>query len=352
MGVSKVHLTERSLPEEPAQPPPEVRLAIDGIRSLLEGRWADLSQVRLDLGGLPSFHQRVYEAARAIPAGSTVTYGELAARIGSPGASRAVGQALGRNPFLLVVPCHRILAANGKLGGFSSPGGTGTKLRLLRLEQAMAAESGQGLAYDPDEAIRALSRADSVLGRLIEEAGPFSLRPDPKESLFDSLARAIVGQQLSGTAARTIFSRLCCLFPNPHLGLDPRRILRTSEERLRGAGLSGAKLLALRDLAARTVDGRLPTLEELESMDDEAIVDALTQVRGIGRWTAQMLLLFRLGRPDVFPVDDLGVRKGYSLAFGREGLPTPTELLAAGERWAPYRSVASWYLWRAVDLAK
>ena len=129
------------------------------------------------------------------------------------------------------------------------------------------------------------------------------------------------------------------------------RLLRTSEEKLRGAGLSRSKLLSLRDLAQKAEDGGVPTFAEIQSMADETIIERLSEVRGIGRWTAEMLLIFRLGRPDVLPVDDYGVRKGFAIAFDRSELPSPKELAAYAARWKPYRTVASWYLWRMVQQA-
>src|SRR5208282_332206 len=131
----------------------------------------------------------------------------------------------------------------------------------------------------------------------------------------------------------------------------PEQVLAASEDELRGAGLSRSKLLSLRDLAGKTVSGEIPTLAEIRHMEDEAIVERLTSVRGIGRWTAEMLLIFRLGRPDVLPADDYGIRKGFAVAFDRSEMPSPKELAAYGARWKPYRTVASWYLWRVVERA-
>ena len=145
---------------------------------------------------------------------------------------------------------------------------------------------------------------------------------------------------------------MCALFPRAHEGPTPEKILRVSEEKLRSAGLSRSKLLSLKDLARKSVDGEIPTLAEVHGMEDEAIVERLTRVRGIGRWTVEMLLMSRLGRADVLPVDDYGVRKGYAAAFRKRNLPAPKDLAKVGVKWKPYRTVASWYFWRAVDLAK
>jgi DNA-3-methyladenine glycosylase II len=165
---------------------------------------------------------------------------------------------------------------------------------------------------------------------------------------FEALARNIIYQQLHGKAAAAIHLRVLALFGKKRLA--PQDILQASEESLLGAGLSRAKLAALKDLAAKTLDGTVPTLARLRRMPDEEIIERLTQVRGIGRWTVEMLLIFRLGRPDVLPVGDFAVRKGFSLVYGIKELPKPKELIQYGERWRPFRSVASWYMWRATEL--
>ncbi|MBI3838371.1 MAG: DNA-3-methyladenine glycosylase 2 family protein [Planctomycetia bacterium] len=207
------------------------------------------------------------------------------------------------------------------------------------------------LAYDPDEAVAALRHADRALARVIKKAGPFTHRPEKVQSPFQALLRAIVYQQLSGKAAATILGRVKDLYP-ARTGFKAETILTTPDERLRSAGLSRGKVLSLKDLAAKTLDGTVPTLGRLKKMEDHEIISRLVQVRGIGPWTVEMLLIFRLGRPDVLPTSDFGVRKGFMLTYGTQDLPTPKELLAHGERWRPYRSVASWYLWRAVDLSR
>ena len=188
------------------------------------------------------------------------------------------------------------------------------------------------------------------LKRIIDTVGPLRLELKHTASVFDALAESIVYQQLSGKAAATILTRVRALFPLPQQGLQPERVLRAATARLRGAGLSQAKTLALKDLARRSIDGAIPTLAEIEQMDDDTVIEQLIQTRGVGRWTVEMLLIFRLGRPDVLPVDDLGVRKGFAVAMRRRVLPSPQELAAYGRRWQPYRSVASWYLWRATEL--
>jgi DNA-3-methyladenine glycosylase II len=223
-------------------------------------------------------------------------------------------------------------------------------------------------SYDSALACAALSAADPKLGRLIERAGPFTMRVASTQSPFEALVESIVYQQLHGKAAATIHRRLLESFA-PVLTLEgsglgthplPQHILDCPNEQLRAAGLSGNKSLALRDLAAKTLDGTVPSLARIRRMSDEAIINQLTQVRGIGRWTVEMLLIFRLGRPDILPTSDYGVRKGFALTF--QGLkpttkvtpallPTPADMERRAKKWAPWRSVASWYLWRACDLA-
>ncbi len=325
--------------------------AVDAIADLLNGRRSDLAAIALDMHGVAEFHRRVYEAARRIGPGETLSYGELASRLGVPGAARAVGQALGRNPFPLIVPCHRVLAAGGRVGSFSADGGIVTKLRLLNIEARHAEDEAPAHpTFDAAAAVAHLRAADAGRARGSDTVGPCAMRVRPVRSTFLALAESIVYQQLNGRAAATIYARVCALFPNAHTGFTPEQLLRVSEPRLRGAGLSRAKLLSLRDLAGRAVAGEIPDFAALRAMDDEAIIDRLSQVRGIGRWTVQMLLMFRLGRPDVLPVDDYGVRKGLGVALGARQMPDRAALEKRGERWRPYRTAASWYLWRAADL--
>lgn len=199
--------------------------------------------------------------------------------------------------------------------------------------------------------IQHLTAVDPVMRRLIRHIGPFALQLNARRSPFETLARAIAYQQLNGTAAETILRRLVALFPEKKFPA-PEDLLTVSEEELRGVGFSRAKVAALRDLAAKTQDGTVPLARIIRKLDDDAIVDRLIQVRGVGRWTVEMLLIFQLGRPDVLPVDDFGVRDGFRVAYGLSELPKPKELLGYGERWRPHRTAAAWYLWRAAEGAK
>ena len=207
----------------------------------------------------------------------------------------------------------------------------------------------EGLGFVPAAAVDHLRASDETLARVIETVGPFRLQLIGASSIFGALAQAIVYQQLTGKAAATIFARFCALFP----GTNPtaEQVLAISEDELRGAGLSRSKLLSLRDLAGKIVNGEIPTLAKIRYMEDKAIIERLTSVRGIGRWTVEMLLIFRLGRPDVLPADDYGIRKGFARAYTRGELPGRKDVETYGVRWKPYRTVASWYLWRLAEQA-
>lgn len=198
---------------------------------------------------------------------------------------------------------------------------------------------------------RALAARDPVMARLIAAAGPCGLSPQMELPPFETLARAIAHQQLNGTAAERILGRFTALYA-PAAFPEPAVLASTADEPLRACGFSFAKIRALRDLAEKVGAGVVPDTPELHKLEDRTIVERITKVRGIGPWTVEMLLIFQLGRPDVLPVDDFGVCNGFRLAYGLKGMPTPRALAEFGERWAPHRTLAAWYLWRAVDLAR
>jgi DNA-3-methyladenine glycosylase II len=193
-----------------------------------------------------------------------------------------------------------------------------------------------------------LGGTDPRLAALIAQSLRYNIKPSASVRPFDALAESIAYQQLSGKAAATIWGRVRALYPRRKY-LDPRLVLETLDEDFRAAGLSRNKIAALKDLAAKTLDGTVPSARALVRMTDEEIIARLITVRGIGRWTVEMLLLFDLARPDIWPVHDYGVRKGFAKTFGRRKLPTPKQLMKFGERWRPYRSIAAWYFWRALD---
>ncbi|MGA2961956.1 MAG: DNA-3-methyladenine glycosylase [Candidatus Korobacteraceae bacterium] len=196
-----------------------------------------------------------------------------------------------------------------------------------------------------DEATEHLKRTDRRMAQLIERVGPCTLKLRHEHSIFYSLLRSIVYQQLAGKAAAAILGRVDALFPGALA--TPEQIVAATEEELRSAGLSRNKMLALKDLAAKTLDGTVPQGGAIDEMSDEEIIERVSQVRGIGRWTVEMLLIFRLGRTDVLPLDDFGVRKGFQRTYRLPDMPTKQQMLKKGEKWKPWRSIASWYLWRA-----
>lgn len=201
---------------------------------------------------------------------------------------------------------------------------------------------------DWSAAVAHLSAADPKLAALIGEVGPCTLEIPHQFSIFYSLARSIVYQQLAGSAAQAILGRVEALFPQGRM--TPETLLELDDAVLRAAGLSQNKLAALRDLAAKCLDGTVPNKRKLAAMDDEEIIERISQVRGIGRWTVEMMLLFRLGRPNVLPVDDYGVRKGMQRLYKLRELPDKAAMRRRARKWEPWCSVASWYLWRCLDL--
>jgi DNA-3-methyladenine glycosylase II len=200
---------------------------------------------------------------------------------------------------------------------------------------------------DAERVMRELSRADRLLAKIIRRIGSFPTKKRKPQHPFASLLQTIVYQQLAGKAAEAIFGRVKALGANGFP--SPEEILAASTLKLRGAGLSRQKIAAVRDLAAKTLDGTVPTLAKIRRMSDEEIHERLTQVHGIGEWSVQMFLMFRLGRPDVLPIHDYGIQKGFQRVYGHRRVPKPKFILKHGERWRPYRSIASWYLWRALE---
>lgn len=205
-------------------------------------------------------------------------------------------------------------------------------------------------AFDLGDALRHLSDRDEILKCLIAETRAFAIDAEAGQSPYEVLVEAIVYQSISGKAAATIYERIKALGENGRPPM-PEKMLKVPSAKLRKAGLSGAKVKAMKDLAAKTIAGIVPAHDQAVKLSDEELVQRLVSVRGIGAWTVEMFLIFRLGRPDVLPIHDLGVKKGWSVAYGKKHMPKPQELLKFGERWRPYRTVASWYMWRAFERA-
>jgi DNA-3-methyladenine glycosylase II len=200
-----------------------------------------------------------------------------------------------------------------------------------------------------ERAVAQLKAADPVLDRLIERVGPCRFRHSRGDSPFQALLHAVAHQQLHGAAARAILGRFVALYP----GCDfpsPGDVYATPDRKLRAVGFSRGKIRCIRDLTAKTLEGVVPERRVIQRLDDEAVIERLTAVHGVGRWTVEMLLMSTLGRPDVLPVDDYGIRAGFRIAFGMKSMPKPVTVRRRGERWRPYRTIASWYLWRATEL--
>ena len=201
------------------------------------------------------------------------------------------------------------------------------------------------------QALNHLSAVDPVMKRLIAEHGPCTLEHQPRRTPFQSLVLAVAHQQLHATAANNILARFKKLFPGRRFP-KPEDLAKVSDAQLRACGFSFAKIKALRDIAAKTLDGTIPSPRQIAKLNDEEIIKRLTEARGVGRWTVEMLLIFQLGRPDVLPVDDFGVRNGFRIAYNKRAMPKPKALLKFGRRWRPHATVAAWYLWGAADAAK
>ena len=199
--------------------------------------------------------------------------------------------------------------------------------------------------------LRHLAKADPVMRKLIRRAGPCTLTPRRREPLYQTLVRAIAHQQLNGRAANAILARFIALFPGKRFP-DPGDIRLATVRSLRGAGFSRAKIRAIKHIAKESAAGVVPSRRAAARMSDEEIIERLTALHGVGRWTVEVLLIFTLGRPDVLPADDFGIREGFRVAYGSRARPTPRKILLFGERWRPYRTTAAWYLWRAAERAR
>ena len=293
---------------------------------------------------------RILDEVRAIPRGFVRAYSDV-----EPGAPRVVGRVLATTNE--EVPWHRVVRADG-----SAPKGE-PQLALLRKERVpmrgnrvdmaqarypAAPPAAVGASRRPSltSAIAGVAAADPAMDALVRRVGPIAHRPPNPDGHFGALARAIVYQQLGGAAASAIHGRVRALVDGP---LDAEALGRVPDADLRAAGLSANKLASLRDLSAKVLDGTV-ILDDVRGLDDEEIIARLVSVRGIGRWTAEMYLMFELRRLDVWPVDDLGVRQGYGLIFGVDPAPPARRLGPLGDRFRPYRSVAARYCWEAVHL--
>jgi O-6-methylguanine DNA methyltransferase len=314
----------------------------------LKGTLQDFSSVPVDNSFATPFMQSVYAEAQRIPAGRIISYAQLAERLGNPGAVRAVGTALGKNRVPLIIPCHRIITTTGKIGGFSAHGGTAAKETLLACEGVSLAKprllttSAQWRA-----GVQHLQR-DKKMAAVIRQVGMFSFKPEQNAEPLAVFVSAIVSQQLSTKVAATILKRVNALIGKKGMPCA-RKILATDDEALRAAGLSYMKVSYLKDLAQHCVDGTLPTLQQVREMPDEQVIKQFTRIKGVGRWTVEMYLIFDLGRADVFPADDYGIRKAIAKLHNLDSLPPARDMAVYATQWKPYCSVASLYLWRWLD---
>jgi DNA-3-methyladenine glycosylase II len=200
-------------------------------------------------------------------------------------------------------------------------------------------------------ALKHLSAVDPMMRKLIREHGKYALVPETRRAPFQSLVQAVAHQQLNGTAANTILMRFKKLFPGRKFP-KPEDLAKVTDEQIRACGFSFAKIKSIRDITEKALSGVIPTSREIVKLSDDEIITRLTEVRGVGRWTVEMLLIFQLGRKDVLPVDDFGVRTGFRIAYKKREMPKPKDLLKFGERWRPHATTAAWYLWRTADAAK
>jgi methylated-DNA-[protein]-cysteine S-methyltransferase len=329
--------------------------AIEQIKYYFADKSFDFSEISLDLSLCNDFARKLYKILQKTEPGDTMSYKSLALAVGKPGASRAVGRAIAANPIPLIIPCHRVVKSDGKIGGFSATGGVEQKIRMLQLEGVkFSRDKNSILPPEPlkqkniNTGIEYLCRQDSNLNSFIKKLANFKLNVDAISSPFQSLLEAIVYQQLTGKAARTIYQRLLDLFCS-NGKIHPLDIIRAPESELREVGLSKNKILAAKDLAEKTLEGIVPDLKQLKRMSDFDIISNLTKIRGIGRWTVEMLLIFKLGRPDILAADDYGLRKGYAILKNKEKLPSPAELKKEGAAFRPWRTILSWYLWRIAE---
>lgn len=327
--------------------PPYIREIIKRVKLHFKGKAQDFRDIKLAFDGITTFERKIYDATRNILSGQTTTYGKVAEAAGNVAAARAVGLAMSRNPIPLIIPCHRVLAANSKPGGFSAHGGVNTKAKMLEIE---------GATLGPPAIIRSkrdLIRAASILGKKDARLAPIlkhaiDFRVMPERSPYATLLTAVVHQQLSPRAARTILDRMMSLYPG-HKFPDPVDMLNTSDVRLRKVGLSRSKTKALKDIAAHALDGTIPQSEEITMLSDAAIIKRLTSIYGVGRWTVEMMLIFNLGRLDVLPVDDFSLRRSIAEIYGMTELPSSKAVESLGEVWRPYRTVATLYLWNRMN---
>jgi AraC family transcriptional regulator, regulatory protein of adaptative response / methylated-DNA-[protein]-cysteine methyltransferase len=297
----------------------------------------------LDIRGT-AFQQRVWQALRTIPPGSIVSYTDVAEHLGMPKSVRAVASACAANTLAIAIPCHRVLRSDGALSGYRW--GLERKQALLQREfKPQLPEHLRSAATDH------LAACDPAWFALINKVGPCRLEQKSEREPYQALVRSVAYQQIHGRAAAAILGRFIALFPSQGFP-DPAAVLKVDDATMRACGFSASKTATIREIAQKTLSGVVPSRAEAEKLSDDELITRLTSLRGVGRWTVEMLLMFSLAREDVLPIDDFGVREGWKVIKGLDRQPKPKELGEIGLAWAPYRSTAAWYLWRAADLAR
>lgn len=307
------------------------------VQSHLKGKVDLFQDVNLDFGSRSAFSKKIYKKLKTVGPGKVVTYGQLAKMAGRPKAARAVGAAMASNPIPLLVPCHRVITSDRKLGGFSAYDGIQTKARILFAEGVILDEKQK-------DGIEHLRNVDKALRQIIDRCGPYLATNMSLTNPYESLVQAIIYQQLSYKAAGSIADKLRSMYGNGEYP-KPEVVIRLTDAQLRKAGISIRKAGFIKDVAKHALEGKLRPAA-LSRMEDEQVITTLCEIRGIGKWSAQMLLLFNLGRLDIWPVDDLGLQNALVLAYKLSKKPDPPAMEKFGEKWKPYRSMAAWYLWK------
>lgn len=340
---------DSSSPLVPSFTPTWVRKLANRLARHVEGKPQDFLDVPVLYNSTP-FAVAVYEELRKVRPGVTVTYGELAKRIGCPSSVRAVARAVANNRWPMVVPCHRVLRADGTLGGFSGGDGLVTKCVLLRAESIRAAlPKGVGIngsLFQPflfDVALESLRANDAAFRKLYDQVGYTTLPREYPDNPFAALVEAVCYQQLAGNAAAAIFSKVCVLLSK----VTPESVTTAGEAKLHSAGLSASKAQTILELAARARSGKI-RFDQLHLLEYDKLLDTLGAVKGIGPWTVQMFAIFHLGLPDIFPSGDYGIRKAVTTLVGSRELLSAKATESIGERWKPFRTVAAWYLWKSL----
>ena len=331
---------------------------IEEIQKYFLNKEYDFSKIKISLKNSPIFYKKVYKKLMKVKRGQTISYKTLSELASCINGARAVGQAVKRNPIPLLIPCHRVINSDTTIGAFSGLGGVRTKIKMLELEKVRIIKQKIPRLALPlnfseikiSEALSYLIKSDIALGRSIKKIGNFALKVNKFQTPFIALLEAIVYQQLTGKAASTIFQRLLKIFGRNGV-IRPFDIIRAEDSEIKAAGLSTNKTIAIKDLAEKALSGEIPTMSKLTKMQNEEIIYRLSQIKGIGRWTVEMFLIFRLGRADILAKDDYGLQKGLAIAYNLTQIPKPGNLEKIGLKWKPYRSIASWYLWQLANNA-